>query len=227
MNTGALVRVLAATSSIAFAHRSFAQTQGFPVEFHNGPSAAGQGAVQGFFLNQNYSNQYLNFTIQNFSYNPGTLQAQIQGSGNTGGGIGSGSGDASIFTQTSLISALTINGAAHSNGNAPGINTGTYGQATAIMQFDVTSPINARWTSTGESTLLLGGIPFGGASEWVLLLPAGHYEARAYAHGAMSSTTGSSFFSSAATFKLEIGVPAPSSAAILGIAGLATARRRR
>jgi len=217
-----------AALALAAAPAALAQTDGFPVEFHSFPALFGQGAVQGTFFGNPYSNQYLSFGFPSGIYNPSTLSVSMFGSGNTGGGIGFGQGDASISTQTSLISALTINGAAHSSGSAPGDNTGTYGEATASFFFEVTSPIIAQWTSTGESMLFLEGVPFSPASSWVLVMPAGNYQARSYAHGVSTNPgSGGSFFSSAATFKLEIGVPAPSAVALFGAAGMVAIRRRR
>ncbi len=218
-----------AAFTLLIAAPALAQTDGFPVEFNSGfPSLTGQGAVQGTFFGTPYSNQYLSFGFPSGTFNPSTLQVNLFGSGNTGGGIGFGQGDASINTQTSLISALEINGAAHSSGSAPGDNTGTYGEATAAFSFEVTSAVMAQWTSTGESTLLLGGIPFSPASSWTLLLPAGTYTARAYAHGVSTNPgSGGSFYSDSANFKLEIGVPAPAAVSLLGLAGLAAMRRRR
>jgi len=225
--------LVAASLCLAAASHALAQTDGFPIEISSFPFAFGQGAVNGSFMGTSYSNQYLSLGLSFGTFNPATLTASVSGSGNTGGGIGFGQGQANINTNSSLISAFTINGSASCSASVPftgpGEFAGGYGDVTAYMNFEVTSPIIAQWTSTGDSTLFLGGVPVSTSPNWIITLPAGLYKAQAHALGNVSipaNSSGAAFFTSS-TFKLEVGVPAPSTAALLGIAGLVAGRRRR
>lgn len=213
-----------------------------PVLFNQGePAVTGRGAVLGLTDTGGvvYANAFEQMAILNFNeFDPATLLARSSRSGTTGGGIGGppvalAFSTSTIETSTSLAEMVTIFGSANSFGYLPAAgpnDSGTgFGIAHSEFSFALTAPVLAHWSFAGTGSLSLNGTPLVLSSGSTVLLAPGVYTAAADVRGDVSVARGGpgDDFNVTSSFTLQIGVPTPATAVILGLGGLFAARRRR
>lgn len=223
--------VLSTLAPAALADFPVVYDQGFP--YFNGWGLA-RKYVNGSEVFANGFNGFGGFG----TWDTSSMDGNLSGSGNTGGGIG-GPPPALTYTSGNFnsnfaeSSILTISGGVSSIYSLPGfIDTNEASSASGGGEFNfsftVTGTIIAQWSGS-LATLKRNGVtlPLGGAAVWNL--EPGLYRVEG-SYAGYSNNSGGVFGGggdSGTGFTLTIGIPAPSSVALLGLAGLGAIRRRR
>ncbi len=223
--------VLSTLAPAALANFPVVYDQGFP--YFNGWGLA-RKSVNGSEVFANGFNGFGGFG----TWDTSSMDGNLSGSGNTGGGIG-GPPPALTYTSGSFSSnfaessILTISGGVNSIYSLPGFigpgeSSSASGGGEFNFSFTVTDTIIAQW-SGNLATLKRNGVALalGGAAVWNL--EPGLYRVEG-SYAGYKNNVGGAFGEggdSGAGFTLTIGIPAPSSVALLGLAGLGAIRRRR